>query len=106
MGLFAGVALLLPLYNMAQPDLYKMRSMDMLPAETDAQRQKKKMERYGPSLEWLDRMTRPNEFAGDSRVKLDFRVMSSMMLAGMASGFKSQVANLLWMKSDEFWHKA
>jgi hypothetical protein len=31
--------------------------------------------------------------------------MSSMMIAGLASGFKSQVANLLWMKSDEYWHK-
>ena len=27
------------------------------------------------------------------------------MVAGLASGFKSQVANLLWMKSDEYWHK-
>jgi tetratricopeptide (TPR) repeat protein len=31
--------------------------------------------------------------------------MSSLMVAGLASGFKSQVANLLWMKSDEYWHK-
>ena len=27
------------------------------------------------------------------------------MVAGLASGFKSQVANLLWMKSDEYWHQ-
>ncbi|HEX8234604.1 MAG TPA: hypothetical protein VF600_01490 [Abditibacteriaceae bacterium] len=104
-GILAGVALLLPLYNMAQPDLYQMRSMDVLPNKTAKEREQQKLERYGPSLEWLDRMTRPNEFSGNRRVKLDFRVMSSMMLAGMASGFKSQVANLLWMKSDEFWHK-
>jgi hypothetical protein len=38
-------------------------------------------------------------------VKLDFSVMSSLMIAGLASGFKSQVANLLWMKSDEYWHQ-
>jgi tetratricopeptide (TPR) repeat protein len=102
-GAVAVIAVLLPLYNMAQPDLYRMRSFNEqdFPNLTEQQRKK---ERYGPSLEWLDRMVRPSAATEDYR-KLDFRVMSSMMLAGMASGFKSQVANLLWMKSDEYWHK-
>jgi tetratricopeptide (TPR) repeat protein len=107
-SLIAGALVLLPLYNMAQPDLYKFRSASLMPDQTDEQKAQKKKARYGPSLEWLDRMTQGDQFANDpdqSYRKLDFKVMSSMMLAGMASGFKSQVANLLWMKSDEFWHK-
>jgi hypothetical protein len=43
--------------------------------------------------------------AGVHYVKFDLRLLSSMMIAGLASGFKSQVANLLWMRSDEYWHK-
>ncbi len=86
-------------------------------------------ERYGPSLEWLDRLAnasvendqkviavdpKTGTFRGDQSevtfgkaktVKLDFSVLSSLMIAGVASGFKSQVANLLWMKSDEYWHQ-
>lgn len=79
---------------------------------------------YGPSLDWLDRLARSSANDGTGgialdptnntltlsaqnagHVKLDFSVMSSLMVAGLASGFKSQVANLLWMKSDEYWHQ-
>jgi hypothetical protein len=54
-------------------------------------------------MAWLDRLR--NAQTDKNVVKLDFRVLSSMMIAGLASGFKSQVANLVWMKSDEYWHK-
>lgn len=98
-------ALLLVGYNGAQPGLRAMRENDTDYAGTSHK------ERYGPSLAWLDRLI-AGQNAGINPIvqergtaKLDFKVMSSMMIAGLASGFKSQVANLLWMKSDEYWHK-
>lgn len=94
-------ALLLVGYNASQPDLIAMRTTEENYPGT------KRAERYGPSLVWLDRL-----MAGQSgssvyakETQLNFNVLSSMMVAGLASGFKSQVANLLWMKSDEYWHK-
>ena len=99
---------LLALYNGAQPDLRAMRNMEAADKVRDGAQQK---ERYGPSLEWLNKVMAASA-ASDGKdkddeytAKLDFRVMSSLMLAGLASGFKSQVANMLWMKSDEYWHK-
>lgn len=107
--------LLFVAYNMTQPGLMQLRNNEeKYPGFTG------KREAYGPSLEWLDRLARS---AGDKKqiqvdqktgeleidnvgnVKLDFSVLSSVMVAGLASGFKSQVANLLWMKSDEYWHQ-
>jgi hypothetical protein len=119
-----GVALLalvlLTIYNGAQPDLARFRTMFIsteenpeMTATTPAQKKLARQlakERYGPSLAWLDRIlhaesgTVPGMDAAYSP-RLDARVLSSLMLAGLASGFKSQVANLLWMKSDEYWHK-
>ncbi|MBV9469342.1 MAG: hypothetical protein JO316_00670 [Abitibacteriaceae bacterium] len=98
-GLVALVAVLLVFYNGAQPDLIAMRTNDHFYPGTHIK------EQYGPSLEWLDRLMRGREDEKNHRVKLDFTVLSSMMVAGLASGFKSQVANLLWMKSDEYWHE-
>lgn len=103
-------------YNAAQPGLRDMRTMaPLMPPENASKEERNKAmrivrkQRYGPSLEWLDRL-RGAQSTGLDGVKrpipkLDFRMMSSLMLAGLASGFKSQVANLLWMKSDEYWHK-
>lgn len=95
--------LLLIGYNASQPDLIAMRTTDEKYPGT------KKDERYGPSLVWLDRLMAGQAGSSDPSMaretKLDFNVLSSMMVAGLASGFKSQVANLLWMKSDEYWHK-
>jgi hypothetical protein len=97
-AVLAMAAVLLILYNGSQPDLRAMRSNEATVPGT------RRSERYGPSLAWLDRLMKGRQ--NDTQlVKLDFRVLSSMMLAGLASGFKSQVANLLWMKSDEYWHK-
>lgn len=93
-------ALLLIGYNASQPDLIAMRTTEEKYPGT------KRAERYGPSLVWLDRLMAGKR--GSDKIpetKLDFNVLSSMMVAGLASGFKSQVANLLWMKSDEYWHK-
>lgn len=115
----AGLALVfLVLYNGMQPGLSRFRTMYIsaeknpsIEAETDAEKKIKRQltkERYGPSLEWLDNVLRASGGAvGDDpyTAKLDARVLSSLMVAGLASGFKSQVANLLWMKSDEYWHK-
>ena len=95
-----------------QPGLTELRNNNKPKPGTQAQR-----EGYGPSLEWLDRLARASDAGGTTvgpdgklklgsgAVKLDFSVMSSLMVAGLASGFKSQVANLLWMKSDEYWHQ-
>jgi tetratricopeptide (TPR) repeat protein len=103
-SILAGAAVLLALYNGMQPDMTRMRTRpDAALAATPAERQKRKKERYGPSMEWLDRLMVHDK--GARYVKLDFGVLSSMMIAGLASGFRSQVANLLWMKSDEYWHK-
>jgi len=86
-------------YNLGQNGLIAMRSnQEPYPGTS-------KPQAYGPSLEWLDRLARASQDKDNTRVKLDFSVMSSLMVAGLASGFKSQVANLLWMKSDEYWHQ-
>jgi hypothetical protein len=90
---------LLVTYNAGQSGLVSLRNNETKYPGTS------KREAYGPSLEWLDRLARASEDKDNTRVKLDFSVMSSLMVAGLASGFKSQVANLLWMKSDEYWHQ-
>ena len=107
-------------YNGAQQNLATYRSMyisedtnPQIEAETDAQKKLKRQlrrEQYGPSLEWLSRLMRASSGSvpgvkDEYSPQLDGRVLSSLMVAGLASGFKSQVANLLWMKSDEYWHK-
>lgn len=104
-SILAGAAVLLALYNGAQPDMAWMRARPDAEVKglQAARRQKLRKERYGPSMAWLDRLRIKDKNA--RYVKLDFGVLSSMMIAGLASGFRSQVANLLWMKSDEFWHK-
>ena len=111
-GLLGLAGLLLVSYNFTQPGLVELRSNQSKYPGTN------KPEAYGPSLAWVDRLARANSEntsvgpngelkMGDQagNVKLDFSVMSSLMVAGLASGFKSQVANLLWMKSDEYWHQ-
>jgi hypothetical protein len=112
--LLGGAAvLMLVAYNSAQPGLREMRTMTPVREvgglnEKEATRAIRK-QRYGPSMEWLDRVRGASTTDLRGRKietpKLDFRMLSSLMLAGLASGFKSQVANLLWMKSDEYWHK-
>ena len=110
-GVLAGAGVLLVAYNLTQPGLVKMRDTNAIHPKTEAKR-----EAYGPSLVWLDRLARSSDsgtkvdpitgkISGSGDVKLDFSVLSSLMVAGLASGFKSQVANLLWMKSDEYWHE-
>lgn len=99
LGLVALILVLLTIYNGAQDSLVGFRTNPHLYPGTHI------AERYGPSLEWLDRLMKGREDEKNHRVKLDFTVLSSMMVAGLASGFKSQVANLLWMKSDEYWHE-
>lgn len=115
---------LLVMYNVAAgpgSNMVLMRTMDteilqsrnIVPAKpTEDQLKKLGKQRYGPSMDWLDRLMRSQETEGQQAtanqvhyVKFDLRLLSSMMVAGLASGFKSQVANLLWMRSDEYWHK-
>lgn len=98
----AAALALLAFYNGAQPDLYAMRTNPAIVPGT-----KNKVERYGPSFEWLDRALgkRSGSKRFERETKLDFRILSSMMVAGMASGFRSQVANLLWLKFDEYSHE-
>lgn len=98
-AVLGGAGALLVCYNLAQPGIMALRNNDQYRPGT------KVREAYGPSLDWLDRLAKASENKDDNRVKLDFSVMSSLMVAGLASGFKSQVANLLWMKSDEYWHQ-
>ncbi len=108
-GLLAASGLLLVAYNAAQGDVMQMRSMSFDVKDQKKQRALER-EQYGPSMQWLDRVlaASSNKETPDQdeyTAKLDLRVLSSLMVAGLASGFKSQVANLLWMKSDEYWHK-
>src|SRR4051812_38845184 len=98
-GMLGLAGVLLVSYNLGQTGLVSLRNNETKYPGTS------KREAYGPSLEWLDRLARASEDKDNTRVKLDFSVMSSLMVAGLASGFKSQVANLLWMKSDEYWHQ-
>ncbi len=119
-GLAGSALVLLVLYNAGQADLSRFRTMNFGPeknpemeAKTDEQKKIKRQlqkERYGPSLAWLSNVMRASGASvpgmeDQYSPKLDARVLSSLMVAGLASGFKSQVANLLWMKSDEYWHK-
>jgi len=119
-GLLGLALVFLALYNGAQPDLLRFRTMNIsatqspeMEAKSEPQKQlvrQLRKERYGPSLEWLDRVLKASGSSAEGEKeagapKLDGRVLSSLMVAGLASGFKSQVANLLWMKSDEYWHK-
>jgi len=99
-GILGLAGVLLISYNLGQSGLVAMRNNTTVYKGTTNTR-----EAYGPSLEWLDRLALAAEDKDKNRVKLDFSVMSSLMVAGLASGFKSQVANLLWMKSDEYWHQ-
>lgn len=119
-GLAGSALVLLVLYNAGQADLSRFRTMNFGPeknpemeAKTNEQKKIKRQlqkERYGPSLAWLSNVMRASGgqvpgMENQYSPKLDARVLSSLMVAGLASGFKSQVANLLWMKSDEYWHK-
>lgn len=98
-GVLGLAGALLVSYNLGQQGLVQLRSNEAKYPGTS------KREAYGPSLDWLDRLARASQDKDKTRVKLDFSVLSSLMVAGLASGFKSQVANLLWMKSDEYWHQ-
>jgi hypothetical protein len=88
---------LLVSYNLSQSGLVALRNNEKTIPGTA------KREAYGPSLQWLDRLARASE--DQSRVKLDFSVMSSLMVAGCV-GFQIAGRQLLWMKSDEYWHQA
>ena len=90
---------LLVCYNGAQPGLYEMRTNPKIYPGTKA-----KTEAYGPSMVWLDRVMNGGSGSTVNRqaTKLDMKILSSMMVAGMASGFRSQVANLLWMQQDTY----
>ena len=117
-GLLAVGVLLLFCYNAAQPGLLLLRTFDISPTvnpeiKTPSDAPTKLAitlgnERYGPSMAWLDRLMSASAGRGPDEAnpytpRLDAQVLTSVMLAGLASGFKSQVANLLWMKSDEYW---
>ena len=118
---------LLVMYNIAAgpgSNLMQMRTVDIdridsgelqkagISKDKPSEEQLRKLgeQRYGPSMAWLDRLMSAQQSNSSSTpgvhfVKFDLRLLSSMMVAGLASGFKSQVANLLWMRSDEYWHK-
>ena len=104
-GVLGLAGLLLVSYNLTQPGLLKLRNNETKIVDPISGLKTNKREGYGPSLEWLDRLARASRGEDKTRVKLNFSVLSSLMVAGLASGFKSQVANLLWMKSDEYWHE-
>lgn len=98
-GASLAALLLLTSYNATQPNLYAMRTNPAIYPGTKA-----KTQAYGPSMAWLDRVMSSGSGSAKHKeeTKLDFRILSSMMVAGMASGFRSQVANLLWMQQDEY----
>ena len=107
-GLLGVGLLLLFCYNAAQPGILLLRTFDVSPTINPEKKQTLGKYRYGPSMAWLDRLMSASAGRGpqdDSPYtpKLDAQVLTSVMLTGLATGFKSQVANLLWMKSDEYW---
>ena len=104
-GALGLAGLMLVAYNLTQPGLLMMRNNETRLVDPISKQPTNTREGYGPSLDWLDRLARSAQGKDDTRVKLNFSVLSSLMVAGLASGFKSQVANLLWMKSDEYWHE-
>ncbi len=116
-GALGMAGLMLVAYNLTQPGLLQMRTNQGRLKDPVSKQPTNKREAYGESLEWLDRLARSageqgqevdpltGQLKGSGTVKLNFSVLSSLMVAGLASGFKSQVANLLWMKSDEYWHE-
>ena len=104
-GALGLAGLLLVAYNFTQPGLLEMRANTARFKDPSNGQPTNKREGYGESLDWLDRLARASKGQDDTKVKLNFSVLSSLMVAGLASGFKSQVANLLWMKSDEYWHE-
>ncbi len=104
-GVLGLAGALLVSYNATQPGLLALRNNETRIVDNDSGLKTNKREGYGASLDWLDRLARSARGEDNTRVKLNFSVLSSLMVAGLASGFKSQVANLLWMKSDEYWHE-
>lgn len=104
-GVLGLAGALLVSYNATQPGLLALRNNETRIVDKDSGLKTNKREGYGASLDWLDRLARSARGEDNTRVKLNFSVLSSLMVAGLASGFKSQVANLLWMKSDEYWHE-
>lgn len=117
-GLLGVGVLLLFCYNAAQPGILLLRSFDISPTVNPEVRNasgaptpmaiKLGQERYGPSMQWLDRLMSASAGRGPDESspytpRLDAQVLTSVMVTGLFSGFKSQVANLLWMKSDEYW---
>lgn len=104
-GVLGLAGLMLVSYNFTQRGLLEMRNNDTHLKDPFTGKTTSKREGYGESLDWLDRLARSAQGKDDTKVKLNFSVLSSLMVAGLASGFKSQVANLLWMKSDEYWHE-
>ncbi|BCM90183.1 hypothetical protein IAD21_02034 [Abditibacteriota bacterium] len=104
-GILGLAGLMLVSYNLAQPGLLELRNNDVKLKDPLNGAPTNGREGYGPSLDWLDRLARSAKGEDNTRVKLNFSVLSSLMVAGLASGFRSQVANLLWMKSDEYWHE-
>ena len=116
-GVLGLAGLLLVSYNLTQPGLLKLRNNNIKLVDPKTQKSTNTREGYGASLDWLDRLAKSSsekgvevnqttgKITGTGAVKLNFSVLSSLMVAGLASGFKSQVANLLWMKSDEYWHE-
>ncbi len=115
-GVLGLAGALLVSYNLTQPGLLKMRNNDAHLKDPFTGKETSKREGYAESLQWLDRLANSSSekgqevdsqgrISGTGSVKLNFSVLSSLMVAGLASGFRSQVANLLWMKSDEYWHQ-
>jgi len=116
-GVLGLAGLLLVSYNLTQPGLLALRNNNTRIVDNVSGVTTNKREGYGASLDWLDRLAKSSSerggqtvdkdgnIVGTGAVKLNFSVLSSLMVAGLASGFKSQVANLLWMKSDEYWHE-
>lgn len=107
-GLLGVGVLLLFCYNAAQPGILLLRTFNVSSTVNPEKQQELGKYRYGPSMAWLDRLMSASAGRGPQEdspytPKLDAQVLTSVMLAGLATGFKSQVANLLWMKSDEYW---
>ncbi len=63
---------------------------------------KKGGEAYGPAFDWLVRFSEIQALRGGGN-KMDS--VSIVIVLGIVGGFRSVAADVLWLKSDEWWHK-
>lgn len=70
---------------------------------------KKGGEGYGPPFNWVKQLADIERMRGGTthtgKQGLSFESVSFVVVLGIVGGFRSVAADVLWLKSDEWWHK-